>query len=517
MKRFFTYIIILGLLQGFTTLSASAADQPKRGGTLTMAISSKMKMMNPLVRTSSVEKRIRDLMFESLVALDLKGKVQPNLAESWEVSKDGKTYTFRLRKGVKFHNGQEMTAEDAKFAIDYTLNPRNGAYGIKDLSQVEGAKASDRYTLKIYLKNPTPVFPVLLSEIRSFSVIPKGSLEEGVRKPVTFPPGTGPFKFVEWKPGRRIVFDRFDDYWGQKAYVDRVILRVIGNSTVRFTALRTGDVDLIVRVPHEWVKTVEQGKVKGIGFAASFPGNANNIEFNVADPPFNNKKLRFAVAHAINRKEILEGAYFGMGVPARQRFPKGHYWYFDEAPIPSYDLAKARALVKESGYKGEEVDLMISRGATGYEAEATIIQAQLKKIGVKMKVTPLERASALDYRRKGKFHFKLSGGSAYADPVQAYNEYECEDLRKRRSNEAGYCDKEFDRLLAKAETELDPAKRRELFKQLVQMLNKEIPLLPILFATRHFAYRDYVKGFTTDQNAHYRYWGGGLNYTWIDK
>jgi len=83
MKRFFTYIIILGLLQGFTTLSASAADQPKRGGTLTMAISSKMKMMNPLVRTSSVEKRIRDLMFESLVALDLKGKVQPNLAESW--------------------------------------------------------------------------------------------------------------------------------------------------------------------------------------------------------------------------------------------------------------------------------------------------------------------------------------------------------------------------------------------------------------------------------------------------
>ncbi len=517
MKRLFTYLFTLSLLLGFTTLSKSASDQPKRGGTLTMAISNKMKMMNPLVRTSSVEKRIRDLMFEPLLALDLKGKVQPNLAESWEVSKDGKTYTFRLRKGVKFHNGQEVTAEDAKFAIDYTLNPRNGAYGIKDLNQVEGAKAVDRHTLKIFLKNPTPVFPILLSSIRSFSVIPKGSLEEGMRKPVKFPAGTGPFKFMEWKPGRRIVFDRFDDYWGQKAYVDRVILRVIGNSTVRFTALRAGDVDVIVRVPHEWVNTVEQGKIKGIGFVGSFPGNANNIEFNVADPPFNNKKLRLAVAHALNRKEILQGAYFGMGSPAYQRYPKGHYWYFDEAPIPSYDQAKARALVKESGYKGEEVDLMISRGNPGYEAEATIIQAQLKKIGIKMKITPLERASALDYRRKGKFHFKLSGGSAYPDPIQAYNEYECEDLRKRRSNEAGYCDKEFDRLLAMAETEQDPAKRRELFKSLVQMLNKELPLLPILFATRHFAFRDYVKGFTTDQNAHYRHWGGGLNYTWIDK
>ena len=272
-------------------------------------------------------------------------------------------------------------------------------------------------------------------------------------KPVSFPPGTGPFKFVEWKPGQRIVFDRFDDYWGHKAYVDRVVLRVIGNSTVRFTALRAGDVDIIVRVPHEWINTVEQGKIKGIGFAGSFPGNANNIEFNVADPPFNNKKLRLAVAHALNREEILEGAYFGMGSTALQRFPKGHYWYFEEAPVPSYDVAKARALVKESGYKGEELDLMISRGNPGYEAEAIIIQAQLKKIGVKMKISPLERSSALDYRRKGKFHFKLSGGSAYADPIQAYNEYECEDLRKRRSNEAGYCDKEFDRLLALAETE----------------------------------------------------------------
>ena len=266
MKRLFTYAFILGLLLGFTSPWAMAADQPKRGGTLTMAISNKMKMMNPLVRTSSVEKRIRDLMFESLLSLDLKGKVQSNLAESWEVSKDGKTYTFRLRKGVKFHNGQEVTAEDAKFAIDYTLNPKNGAYGIKDLNQVEGAKAVDRHTLKIFLKNPTPAFPILVASIRSFSVIPKGSLEEGIGKPVKFPAGTGPFKFAEWKPGRRIVFDRFDDYWGQKAYVDRVILRVIGNSTVRFTALRAGDVDVIVRVPHEWVNTVEQGKIKGIGF-----------------------------------------------------------------------------------------------------------------------------------------------------------------------------------------------------------------------------------------------------------
>ena len=518
MKRFFTYVFTLGLLLGFATLSESASNEPKRGGTLTMAISKRMKMLNPLVRTSSTEKRIRDLMFESLLGMDLKGKIQPNLAESWDVSKDGKIYTFRLRKGVKFHNGQEVTAEDAKFAIDYTLNPKNGATGLNDLSQVEGAKAVDRYTLKVYLKKPNPAFTILLTSIRTFSVIPKGSLEEGVRRPPKFPPGTGPFKFVEWKPGRRIVIDRFDDYWGHKAYLDRVILRVISDDTVRLTAVRAGDVDLMVRVPYEWAKHIVAGKLKGIGFVKSTYGNARSIEFNVADPPFNNKKMRLAVAHAIDRKEILNGAYFGLGGPASQRFPKGHVWYFNEVSSPSYDLDKARALLKESDYKGEEIELLLSRGVAGFETEATIVQAQLKKIGMKVKLTILERASALDYRRKGNYAFKFKGGAYYTDPVEAYNLYRCEkDLRKRRSNEAGYCDKEFDDLLVRGETEVDPAQRRKLFKRLVTKLYEDLPLVAIGFIPRYFAFADHVKGFTTDHGTAFRYWGGGLNYTWLDK
>ena len=233
--------------------------------------------MNPLVRTSSTEKRIRDLIFESLLGLDGSGKIQPNLAESWKVSKDGKTYTFQLRKGVKFHNGQEMTAEDAKFAIDYTLNPKSGAYGLNDLSQVEGVQAAGRYTLKVFLKDANPVFPTLLSSIRSFSVIPKGSLEVGMRKPPKFPPGTGPFKFVEWVPGQRIVFDRFDDYWGHKAYLDRVVMKVISNSAVRFTTVRTGEVDLIARAPYDWIKKIVAGEIKGVDVAKGSFGNARNI------------------------------------------------------------------------------------------------------------------------------------------------------------------------------------------------------------------------------------------------
>ena len=133
MKKFIMPILLLAFFVGFAPSLESASIEPKRGGTLTLGISKELALMNPLVNTSSTEARIRELMFEPLLAMDLKGAVVPNLAESWEIGGNGKLYTFKLRRGVKFHSGKEMSAEDVKFAMDYTLNPKNGAYGFKDL------------------------------------------------------------------------------------------------------------------------------------------------------------------------------------------------------------------------------------------------------------------------------------------------------------------------------------------------------------------------------------------------
>ena len=205
--------------------------------------------MNPMISTKSSEARVREIMFESLLGIDQKGNIQPNLAESWETSADGKLITFRLRRGVKFHNGREMTATDAKFSMDYTMNPKNGAWGLSTLSGVDRVEVADKYTLKVFLKNLSPGILYALTINRLFAVSTVGSLIAGVRKATEYPPGTGPFKFVEWKRRQRVVFDRFDDYWGQKPFVDRVILRAISNAAVRFTALRAGDVDLIERAP----------------------------------------------------------------------------------------------------------------------------------------------------------------------------------------------------------------------------------------------------------------------------
>jgi len=516
MKRFLLVVLSLGMWMGLWAPLESAAVDPKRGGTLTMGIRRDLEMMNPLVRTRSTEQSIRDLMFESLVGLDLKGNIQPNLATSWEISQGGRVYTFHLRKGVKFHNGKEMTAKDAMYAVNYSMNPKNATYGFIKLSTVERIEIPDRYTLKIYLKRPSLSFLSSLSNIQAFSVIPEGSLQEGVSRPTEFPPGTGPFKFVEWKPRQRIIFDRFDDYWGHKAFVDRVILRPIRNNTVRFTALRAGDVDIIERTPHEWVKQVTSGKLKGIGYVQAPHAGYRQMVFNVVDPPFNSKELRQAVTHAIDRKEILEAAYFGFGEPTDQLYPKGHAWYIDGLSSLSHDPNKARALLKKAGYKGEIIEIMVQKGE---EAEPTTLQAQLKRVGMNINLRVLDAGAVHSLHRKGEFAFFFGGGSFKVDPWPTYGtEFICEpDLKKRSNNAAGYCNKEMDVLIKKAEAERDLVKRRALFKQIVAKVLEDVPELPLFFVPRFFTFRKNVKGFTSDSRGSFRWWGGGLSHAWLDK
>jgi len=517
MKRWLLSILALGFLFGLAFPLQGASDNPKSGGTLTMAIKRRMNLMNPMVSTRSTEKMIRDLMFEPLLGMDLEGNIQPNLAMSWEVSSDGKLYTFQLRKGVKFHDGREMSASDVKFSMDYTMNPKNGAYGLRDLKAVRMVEAPDKYTLVVHLKGVSAPFLASLTSIRAFSVIPKESLQEGVRNPTGFPPGTGPFKFVEWKPQQRIVFERFNDYWGHKAFIDKLVIRPILDATVRFTALRAGDVNMIEISPYEWVKRVLDGKVKGIKAVRASHASFRRVTFNAASPPFDNKKLREAVAHAINRQEILAAAYLGFGEATSQRYPKGHLWYGEGVLPRSYDVKQAKALVKASGYKGETLNLMVSAGIYN-EAVAVAVQSQLRKIGLKVRLQLVERGSGLTMRRTGTFHFRTGGGRINPDPFTALVSFACEpNLKKRIRNESGYCNKEVDTLIKELATELDRDKRKWIVKQILTQLNKDVPSVAIGFAPEFFTMREYVKGFQTDSNGSFRWWGGGLHHVWLDK
>jgi peptide/nickel transport system substrate-binding protein len=237
----------------------------------------------------------------------------------------------------------------------------------------------------------------------------------------------------------------------------------------------------------------------------------------VAQPPFNNKKLRQAISHAIDRREILQAVHFGFGETTDQRYPRGHQWYAEEAPAPSLDLDRARALLKEAGYRGETIEFMVEPSQER-QTEATVVQAQLKRIGMNIKLDVIETGAYRARQRAGEFAFKFTGGTLYPDPIQSYGRFKCEpDSKKRAINIPAYCDPQMDKLLESLETETNSQKRAAILREVVAKIQEDAPELNFGYAPQFYAFRTYVKGFTTDGEANYRWWGGGLNYTWLDK
>jgi peptide/nickel transport system substrate-binding protein len=402
--------------------------------------------------------------------------------------------------------------------MDYTLNPKNGAYGRGRLGHVDRVEATGKHTLKVHLKSQTPLFIPSLASIQTFSVIPKGSLAEGIQKPATFPPGTGPFKFVEWKPGQQLVVVRHEEYWGAKPLLDRVTFRPIPDSTVRFVALRSGDVDLAIRVPQEWIERLEKKEIKGVSYVEIANSGLFRMQFNVARPPLSNKKLRQAIARAVDKKELIQATFAGFGEPIIQKYPKGHAWYFDDIPSLSYDPSKAKALLREAGYNGEMIE--ITGGMSGViPTMASVLQAQLKRVGINVKIHLLESGASNESGRAGEFDVRIGAAGKYLDPSDTYGrDFGCEaDLKRRINNETGYCEQEMEALLKKAASEMSHETRRELFKRVVAKFNEDVPTIYLAFVPRFFAFRDYVKGFTSIDDGTYRWFGGGLTHTWLDK
>jgi ABC-type transport system substrate-binding protein len=267
------------------------------------------------------------------------------------------------------------------------------------------------------------------------------------------------------------------------------------------------------------VKEIKEGRLAGYALAEAPYAAYRQFTFNVADPPFNNPKLRQALAHAIDKHELGQAAGFGFGGPAEQRYPKGNTWYVEGVPTPGYDPEKARALLREAGYTGQPIDIYIE-SAQDVQAATTTLQAQFKKVGVDIRIHVLDYSAYRVLIEKGEFGFApFMGSGFFADPVTTYRpELACgQDIRKRASNFSGYCDKDMDALIERLETEMNPATRRDLLRQIIAKQAQDLSSIPLLFIPRFFGMRDFVKGFETGDDGAFLQHGGGLNYTWLDK
>jgi len=493
---------------------ATGLSQPKYGGSLVFGVESDIKQIDPHKALTSIEFRNSSLMCEDLVGSAQDFSPAPGLAKSWEISPDGLEWTFYLRKGVKFHNGRELTAEDIKFNMDRILDEKT-ASGMKSrLGYVDSAEVLDRYTVKLILKNPSGA---LLSALWATPMIaPECVNEDGS---VTHPIGTGPFEFVEWKTNEYLKYKKFKDYWIEGLpYLDEVIIKPVPDETVRMTALRTGDLDITYYLPLDQAAEFVKDKPEDFQVTMYALGFTEFIHFNLSKPPFDDVRVRQAVAYGLNKEDMLLGVYQGFGEAVNQAFSRKSRWYCD---VPDFvrDVNKAKALLAEAGYPdGLEVTLATTNQYPAWPRAAEIVQEQLKDIGLKIKLEISDWPTFAKKAVAGEYTIAYAAWAPIADPDLVYPGAYIPGGTYGFLTGNAYDNPQVTTLLEQARAAVDFNERKALYTEAGKILfQQDLPWIWTLSAANAQGWRSDVKGYVPHIDAYFAYIGGGLQYTWLDR
>jgi peptide/nickel transport system substrate-binding protein len=352
-----------------------AAGPAMAQGVLRIAVGTSLSNLDP-ARTSTGEEYIYDnLLFNGLTRMRADLSVEPDLAEKWEYAPDLKSWTFHLRRGVKFHNGREMKAADVVATFERILDPKTGSPPRSNYEMVEKISAPDDHTVRFDLKYPYGGFADIMSD-RQVKIVPADLVEQLPTAPV----GTGPFKFKSYTPGDRLVLEKNPDYWEKgMPRLDGVELRIVPEMSVRIAALQAGDLDVIWELPPEQVKSL-QGNA-GLRVNSVPTASWDVAVMNSSIPPFNDPRVRKAFHLAVDKRDAVELALFGQGAPTHSPIPPTHPFFNKELVVTKADPAAARKLLAEAGHpQGIKVPLVIPVGRAVRERLGVALQ-QLAKPG----------------------------------------------------------------------------------------------------------------------------------------
>ena len=494
--------------------------EERHGGTLTFGTSKAVDSPHPFTTTVSVDRYIKEAWLEPLIQRG-GGGLHPVLATSWGPNGDFSTWTFHLRQGVKFHDGQEMTSADVVWTVNYIKDPENAGrgHGVLDAA-VDSIDAIDEYTVRFNMKGSQPNFPLAISSIGQLPIIPAESLERGEVLVRTGTLGTGPFRFEEWFPSSRTVVTRFDDYWGGKPYLDKIVFQLTSSSTGRGNALRTGEFNITERMDPTFANRVMSGEIRGITVDPPFLSGYRRILLNTTSPIFSDRDVRLAAIYGMDMQKLLDEAFFGLGALVNLAVPPGSVW--DEAlkeccPRRVADPERARELLAASSYNGEPVRLIIQRGR---EATGESVSRQLREVGFTVDMQVMETAIYTERQLSGDFDITPEGGSFTGDPVvDSHRRWRCQQGTRRLGNKAGFCNPELDAALDRYLVLTDLDERVEAFKKIYKMFDDELSVKHMGWNfTRFFAWNDNVKGFEHWGQGSYSKSpvGGGLWRVWLE-
>lgn len=489
--------------------AASAA-----GGSLVMTINPEPNAMLSAFNTASPVAVISGKMTEGLISYDFDLKPQPELATSWEVAPDGLSMTFKLRDGVKWHDGKPFSSADVAYSIMEILKQHHPR-GRGTFAKVTAVETPDPLTAIVKLSQPTPALLYALAGWES-PMVPKHVYEgtDILKNPANNAPiGTGPFKFVEWQRGSHIVLEKNPDYWDAgKPMLDKLVVRIYSDPSARVAAFEAGELNLggDGPIPLNEVKRFQDNPA----FKVETRGTEMNNSLDVLETNLRNEHLakpdvRRAMMHAIDRDAMMRIVWYGLAEPLSGPIPQTlPHFYSAEVPSYPFDTAKAEELLDGAGYAkgadGTRFKLRLVYPTTGdtYERAGQFLRQQLRKVGIELE---LQAADVPSFIRKvyGEYDFDLSmfPASVTADPSIGLQRFYHSAAIKQGTpfvNASGYSNPEMDDVLSKAAVEPEASKRAELFKRFQQIAMSDLPILPLarpIYVTVASAnVRDFVTG-----------------------
>lgn len=482
---------LLGASGGLPAASAAprGGGPPRRGGTMVVLGHQEIASLSPDDAGPTVHWVIVTQIHNALIEVDENYVLQPILAQSYEVANDGLSYTFRLRQGVKFHNGTELTAEDVKYTYAWYMDPANAAINANYFEGVDSVKTPDKYTVVVKMKEPNAAF---LARGATIFIVPAayhGKVGEKGYK--ISPVGTGAFRLKEWRPAESTVVQAFESHFRGRPYLDFFRLDVVPEPSVRAIALKTGKADSSV-----WPFLVEDSLsfAKDPNFTTFRTATTavNHFPLNNRRPQLSDKRVRQAMMHAINRQRLVDDIFRGAAVLATSNLSPAIKFYY-EPSVRQYphDPGKAKSLLDEAGWRvgadgirekdGTKLSFtcFVITGDQARRPEAEVAQQDLRAVGIDMKIQEAPVASINERLRKAEIDaalFNWTYGGGYGDPDASTT------LRSNAVNNfSHFANPRVDSLLDAALREINPAKRKQFYSEIQKIVAEEVPFLYIMY------------------------------------
>jgi len=478
-------VISVGLLAARNAAGAAApAGQPKPGGTLRYGTGSNSSELDPHLTGDVAAWQVINQVYEQLLILDEKETPQGYLAEKFEVSPDGLSYTFNLRKGVKFHNGREMTSADVKYSIERIVNPKTAARAVIYFETLKSLYTPDPYTFKMTLSKPYAPMLFALARLET-AIVPKEEVEKQGGNLSKMMVGTGPFKFVERIKDVHVKLVKNPDYWKKGLpYLDQILYKPIVDEDIRLTSLKTGEVDIIQDMHPKDAAAVAADKSLALQEVVStyWP----NMAMNCSRKPYSDVKVRQAIHYALDRSKVLQLVAFGKGQLSETMVPPGNPFRL-EIPQWKQDKDKAKALLAEAGYpNGFET---VYRAMPSTVPLAEVVQAQLKEVGITVKIERIENTTWFaDVFPVNKRNYDMSGATHASKIDPDLTMWDILHTRGTKNYTATSIP-ELDKLLDDGRTITDMAKRKEIYNEAQKIFVEKSGyvtyyLQPLLYASR---------------------------------